>query len=87
MTAVLVTHPLEPLSGDEIAAATAILREGRGLTPTHRFVFVSLHEPTKAALAAGPTPPREAHVVLYERGTRATYEAVVSLTAGTVESW
>lgn len=89
MTAVLTTHPLEPLSADEIAAASAILRDARGLTAAHRFVFVALHEPPKSAVLGWPgvAPPREAHVVLYERGTRATYEAVVSLTGAAVVSW
>ncbi|MBC8091337.1 MAG: tyramine oxidase, partial [Pseudonocardia sp.] len=87
MTAVLTAHPLEPLSADEIAAAAAILRDVKELTPAHRFVFVALHEPPKAAVLAGGPLPREAHVVLYERGARATYEAVVSLTEGGVVSW
>jgi primary-amine oxidase len=89
--AVTTAHPLEPLTADEIAAAAGLLRESRNLGPTARFVFVTLHEPAKADLVAW-TPdsapiPREAHIVLYERSERATYEAVVSLTAGEVVSW
>ena len=86
-----VTHPLEPLTADEVATASSILREARGLGPSARFVFVTLHEPPKALLRAwspGDDPlPREAHVVLYERGTRTTCEAVVSLTAREVVSF
>ena len=86
-----VTHPLEPLTADEIATASSILREARGLGPSARFVFVTLHEPPKALLRAwspGDDPlPREAHIVLYERGTRTTCEAVVSLTAREVVSF
>ena len=48
-----VLHPLEPLSAAEISAASAILKAEKGLAPTARFVFVSLHEPPKAAVQAG----------------------------------
>src|ERR1700712_4092695 len=86
-----VSHPLEPLTADEVAAASTILKEARGLGPSSRFVFVALHEPDKALVTAwqpGDAPlPREAHVVLYERGTRTTSEAVVSLTDHTVVSF
>ena len=84
------THPLEPLTAEEVTAATTLLKEARGLGATARFVFVHLHEPTKAALA-GWSPesplPREAEIVLYERGERMLYEAVVSLSEGSVLSW
>ena len=54
-------------------------------------MFVALHEPAKAQVMAwspGADPlPREAHVVFYERGTRTTCEAVVSLTTREVVSF
>jgi primary-amine oxidase len=88
---VTVTHPLEPLTAAEIAAATEVLRAAKELTDSARFVFVTLHEPPKAAVlgwSADDDPlPRDAHVVLYDRGTRLTYEAVVSLTDRAVGSW
>src|ERR1700753_1524233 len=80
-------HPLEPLSADEVAAASAILQRDRALAPTARFVFVNLHEPPKAAVQAGEPVAREAFVVLYEKAERKTYEAVVSLTDQTVVSF
>jgi primary-amine oxidase len=86
-----VTHPLEPLTADEVAAASTILKEARGLGPSSRFVFVTLHEPSKEQVTgwtSGDEPlPREAHIVLYERGARTTCEAVVSLTTGDVVSF
>jgi primary-amine oxidase len=86
-----VGHPLEPLSAGEVAVASALLRELKGLAPTARFVFVTLHEPPKPEVTAwrpGDTPlPREAFVVLYERAERHTYEAVVSLTTGDLVDW
>ncbi len=81
-----VLHPLEPLSAAEISAASAILKAGKGLAPTARFVFVSLHEPAKAAVQAGENTPREAFVVFYEKAERKTFEAVVSLTDEAVVS-
>lgn len=82
-----VAHPLEPLTAEEVAAASAILKDVRDLGPTARFVFVHLHEPSKADLASGRELPREAEVVLYERGEKMLYEAVVSLTDRTVVDW
>jgi primary-amine oxidase len=82
-----VLHPLEPLAPEEVAAASAILKAEKGLGTTARFVFITLHEPPKAAVQAGEAVPREAFVMLYERGERKTYEAVVSLTDEAVVSW
>ena len=45
-------HPLAPLTADEVAAASTILTEARGLGPSSRFVFVALHEPPKAQVLA-----------------------------------
>jgi primary-amine oxidase len=85
------THPLEPLSAEEIAAAGTLLRELKGLGSTARFVFVTLNEPPKRDVLSwspGDDPlPREAAITLYERGERRTYEAVVSLSAGELVSW
>jgi primary-amine oxidase len=82
-----VGHPLEPLSAEEISAASAILKTEKGLGSTARFVFITLHEPPKAAVQAAEPVPREAFVVLYERADRSTYEAVVSLSDRRVLSW
>src|SRR3954463_13349856 len=82
-----VLHPLEPLSVEEVSAASAILKAEKGLGGTARFVFISLHEPPKAAVPAGEPVPREAFVVLYEKAERRTYEAVVSLTDASVVSF
>ena len=55
----ITTKPLDPLTGDEIVAAVAVVREARDLGERVRFVSVELREPAKEALAAG-SPPREA---------------------------
>ena len=75
-----VLHPLEPLSAAEVGLASSILKADKELAPTARFVFVSLHEPPKAAVQAGQDVPREAFIVLYEKAERRCYEAIVSLT-------
>ncbi|MEJ7894041.1 MAG: primary-amine oxidase [Solirubrobacteraceae bacterium] len=84
MAIATTTHPLEPLAAEEISAAADLLRTSGDLAEP-RFVFIMLHEPPKEAVRAwsadGPTPAREAFVVLRDRATRGTYEAVVSLTA------
>jgi primary-amine oxidase len=90
-TLTTTVHPLEPLTAAEIATAAAVLRAEQGLGESARFVFVTLHEPPKPAVLGwtpdGAPPQREAHVVLYDRATRTTYEAVVSLTDRAVVSW
>lgn len=88
--AATATHPLEPLTADEVAEAARILKAGRGLGPSWRFVFVMLHEPPKDAVRGwtpGHAVPREAFVVLRDRESRGTYEAVVSLADGAVASF
>ncbi|MEO1592890.1 MAG: primary-amine oxidase [Cyanobacteria bacterium J06632_22] len=84
------THPLEPLSPDEIRAAVAIVRSQRSLGSTTRFATVTLNEPDKATVLAfqpGDALEREAFLILLDNETAKTYEVVVSLTAGTVKLW
>src|SRR4051812_1495357 len=84
------THPLEPLTAEEIEAAAAILREGRGMGDEARFVFIGLHEPAKDMVrgwSPGTPVPREAHIVLRDRSDRSTNEAIVSITDGKVLSY
>jgi primary-amine oxidase len=83
-------HPLEPLSADEVAACVRVLRDAGKVTPTTRFVSVSLHEPPKATVHAagvGLPPAREAFVVLFDNAVNACHEAVVGLDADAVVSW
>jgi primary-amine oxidase len=83
-------HPLDPLSAEEVEAASAILKRERGLTEDTRFVYVTLREPPKPAVLAyepGDAVEREARIVLRDRARRITCEAVVSLSQGRVTSW
>ena len=84
------THPLDPLSSTEIEDAVAILRAQRKLGEKVRFESVVLNEPAKdAVLSPNGTDPaaREAFIILLDNETGAAYEAVISLTEGTVKSW
>ena len=55
------THPLAPLAKDEVILAVKILRDAGKVTPTTRFVSVSLKEPPKGfvhAFSGTDTCPR-----------------------------
>ncbi|MDE2844567.1 MAG: hypothetical protein OXN21_14480, partial [Chloroflexota bacterium] len=85
-----VTHPLDPLTSEEIVLAASILREQRQLGPRVRFETIVLNEPDKA-VAAGFSPGdpllREAFLVILDNEDASTWEAVVSLNEGKVTSW
>ncbi|GAA4685141.1 primary-amine oxidase [Frondihabitans cladoniiphilus] len=84
------SHPLEPLSGSELASVATILRRDRGLAPTARFVFVELAEPPKADVLAwtpGAAWERRGFAIVRESAEHKTYEAVVSLTSDSVLSY
>ena len=88
--AVGVRHLLDPLTAEEIEAASRILKRDRGLDASARFVYVTLREPAKDVVLGyrpGEAFERQAHVVLRERAERKTYEAVVSITSGDVRLW
>ncbi len=83
-------HPLDPLSAEEVARATAILRDERGLPERVRFATVELREPPKAVVLGhrpGQAFEREVFVAVLDPADGKTYEALVSLTAGRVTDW
>ena len=89
---VTTRHPLDPLSADEVQAASSILKKERSLDAGHRFVYVMLNEPAKKDVLAwkpgnGTQVDRQAFIVLRDRPNRKTIEAVVSLTKEKVVSW
>jgi primary-amine oxidase len=85
------THPLHPLSVEEIEAASTVVKAAASLAPSARFVYVSLYEPAKGEVfayeAGGPTPERLVKVVVREHAERATYEGIVSLDSSQLCSW
>lgn len=64
-----------------------VLRDARRVTPTTRFVSVSLHEPPKELVHAGAVGERRVFAVLFDNAANAYHEATVSLDAGSVKSW
>lgn len=85
-----VSHPLDPLTAWEIAAASSILRAERQLGARVRFETVVLYEPDKNAVLdfqPGDAVPRSAFIVILDNDTASTYEAVVSLDERRVLSW
>ena len=89
-----MTHPLDPLTAEEIGRAAAIVRRDRAVGGTWRFASIELREPAKAdlpALAAqaaqGDTARREALVVCWNRADGQAYRATVSLTGDEVTNW
>jgi primary-amine oxidase len=83
-----VRHALAPLTADEISEAVSILRGDGRMPSRHRFVQVTLREPSKADVLAGREDiDREALAVLMDLDARLTIEATVSLTSGSVRAW
>ena len=77
-------HPLEPLTAEEIQHSVALLRDAGNVTPTTRFVSISLKEPSKEAVqqfTPKSPPAREAFVVLFDNAANACYEVTLSLSA------
>ena len=85
------SHPLEPLTGEELRRVSSLLRDQRDLGPTVRFVSIALHEPPKREVLdfspGGDLPERQAFVILYDRAHQQTVESIVSLSSSTVTSW
>jgi primary-amine oxidase len=95
-TAPLPTHPLEPLTGEEIKAARDIvLACGRASVPPEAllFAYTGLQEPPKEAVRAADrgesrgVMERAARMVLLQGPESDVVEVVVSLTKGEVERW
>src|SRR5438105_3216313 len=89
-TAAAIKHPLEPLTASEVQLAVSLLKEHRKVTPTTRFVSVSLKEPDKEFVhrfASKEPIPREAFAVLFDNGTNSCFEATLSLTDHKLISW
>ncbi len=86
----MVSHPLDPLSAEEIRRVAAIVRRDHGVGAGWRFASIELKEPAKddlPALESGELARREAVVVCWNRADGQAYRATVSLTADAVSAW
>ncbi len=85
-----VKHPLEPLTSGEVQLTVDLLKHDGKVTPTTRFVSVSLKEPPKELVygfTGGEPIQREAFAVLFDNATNSSYEATLSLTDRKPLSW
>jgi len=83
-------HPLDPLSGEEINRAAAILRRDRGVGERWRFASIELREPSKETVrdfAPGDEIRREAMVICWNRDDGQVYKARVELGEDRVAAW
>ena len=86
------THPLDPLTPDEITKAAAILRAAYPPGSPITFKAITLDEPAKAAVVAyldaehrgAPLPivPRTAYVVYVMKNTNKAFEATIDFLTG-----
>lgn len=82
------THPLDALTAEEYVLTRKLLADAGYVNDDSRFPLITLREPPKAEVLAwepGEAIPRSADVVV-KQGEQ-TYEAVVDLSAATVQSW
>lgn len=84
-------HPLNPLSAEEIAEASSVLKSFLGLTAENtekdlRFVAVSLKEPPKMEYLQGVEIPRQAEIVAINQTTGVATEYEVNIETNQVTS-
>ena len=82
-----ICHPLDPLSKEELAAALTILRAKQTLPADTSLAYLALQETPKQDVLGNRKTPRRAVAIIYERGTRQTFEAVIDLSTRQVVSW
>jgi primary-amine oxidase len=86
----ITTHPLAPLSEEDITAAVEIVRAAGHLNKGARFAYIGLHEPPKEAVRAygsGDRVDRQIRLVVVPGPEAHVVEAVVSVTDGAVLAW
>lgn len=82
--------PLDPLTRDEILTTVQVLKGAANVSDSSSFSLITLHEPPKQEVLnprPGNWPTREAFVVVYERNSNKTFEAIVDLATKKVTSW
>src|SRR5215218_548703 len=72
-------YSLDPLTGEEIAAACTLVRTAATSPDTCRFPMVRLEEPTKQELAGGTELPRRAFVLTLDVVSGEAIEHIVDL--------
>lgn len=84
---IAVPHPLDPLTGAEIAAARAVMHDAGLLGATVRVPALLPDEPTRAELAAwtpGAPIDRRVDATLLDTATGVATEVIISITRGEI---
>src|SRR5262245_28457454 len=89
-TGTTVTHPLDPVTVEELAIAAALIRADARFPEHAVFAHLRLHEPHKdVVLGFTPGAPvdREVEAIVVPPGDLIAHDVVVSVTAGEIRSW
>jgi len=84
------THPLDPLTAEEVLTVRAVLNEAGRLTPDLRFAMLALREPGKEAVRQqlqSKQIRRSAEAVLYDWATSTPIRAEVDLARRRLIRW
>jgi primary-amine oxidase len=85
-----VSHPLDPLTSEEIREASKILRASGNWTPDSRLAALFLREPSKEEVLSwlpGAPMSRQASAVVYQRARNHTFESTIDLPSRRLLSW
>lgn len=76
------THPLDPLSGEEMRAAVRALHARPDFPADARFAVLALNDPPKKEILeyrGGTAFPRQVFAVVYDRSQNKTFETLVNV--------
>lgn len=85
-----ITHPLDPLTADEIKTAVSVVKKEKSLTDLARFPDLSLKEPNKVTVLnfkTGEPIDRRVNLTILEPRLNKTYRAIVDVDRGQLLSW
>jgi primary-amine oxidase len=83
------THPLDPLTADELLRVRDFLTQSGQFSAGSNFAWIGLDEPPKhivQAFTPGSSFPRKAYVAVIDYDERKTYAVVIDLAAGGLSS-
>ncbi|MCA2224955.1 primary-amine oxidase [Nonomuraea aurantiaca] len=78
------SHPLDPLSAEEIEDARRIMADDGVLAATGRVAYLGIEEPPKEAVLGEAPAARRARALVLDLATEQAQDVVVSLTEGRV---
>lgn len=84
------SHPLDPLSKEELTLGVKVLKDGGKMGKDVSLVTMGLNEPAKEVVLnfkSGDPIKREAFAVVYDISRNETHEAVIDLQNGRLVSW